>query len=64
MSSILTQPTAQSVEPFLNTIGHPLRKSDGLHLLEIYKEKTGENPVMRRPGIVGFGKSSYNYSSG
>ncbi|SFT38472.1 protein of unknown function (DU1801) [Algoriphagus locisalis] len=64
MSEIKTKATDGSVENFLHTIDHPLRKQDGLKLLEIFKEETGEQPVLWGPSIVGFGKMTYTYASG
>jgi hypothetical protein len=64
MSELKTKATDTSVEDFLNSIEHPTRKADALLLLNIFKEKTGEKPVMWGPSIVGFGNYRYKYSSG
>lgn len=64
MSNLKTQANDNSVEDFLNSIEYPTRKADGLLLLNIFKEKTGEKPVMWGPSIVGFGNYRYKYSSG
>lgn len=64
MSELKTKATVLSVEDFLHAIEHPQRKADGLKLLELFKEETGEEPVLWGPSIVGFGKMNYTYSSG
>ncbi|WP_339752369.1 DUF1801 domain-containing protein [Algoriphagus aquimarinus] len=64
MSEIKTKATTDSVEDFLNTIEHPGRKADGLKLLQLFIEVTGEEPVMWGPSIIGFGKYNYIYPSG
>ena len=46
MAELKTQPTKESVVDFLNSLEHPDRKSDGLKLLQIFKEETGEEAVM------------------
>jgi hypothetical protein len=55
MSALKTRPTDQKVEDFLETIEHNTRRGDGYTLLEIFKEVTGEEPVMWGSSIVGFG---------
>lgn len=64
MSELKTKATDDSVENFLNSIEHPTRKADGLKLLDLFKEETGERPVLWGSSIVGFGKYNYKYSSG
>lgn len=64
MASLKTQPTDVDVEVFLQSIEHPTRRADGFRLLEIFKEITGEEPVMWGPSIVGFGQYHYVYESG
>ncbi|UZD24252.1 DUF1801 domain-containing protein [Algoriphagus halophytocola] len=64
MSELKTKPTNDSVEKFLKSIEHPVRRADGLTLLEIFKEETGEPPTLWGPSIVGFGRYQYKYPSG
>ncbi len=64
MSELKTKANDRSVDDFLNSIAHPTRREDGWKLLELFKEETGENPVMWGPSIVGFGKFNYTYPSG
>ncbi|MFN3235586.1 MAG: DUF1801 domain-containing protein [Pseudomonadales bacterium] len=59
-----TQPTKASVTKFLNNIEHDTRRADGKRLLELFKEITGEKPVMWGDSIVGFGQYHYKYASG
>ncbi|REG91415.1 DUF1801 domain-containing protein [Algoriphagus antarcticus] len=64
MSEIKTKANDTSVEDFINSIDQPIRKADGLKLLQLFKEETGESPVMWGDNIVGFGKYKYKYPSG
>lgn len=59
-----TQPTKASVAKFLNAIEHETRRADGKRLLKMFKEITGEKPVMWGESIVGFGQYHYKYDSG
>ena len=64
MSGLKTRPTNQKPEDFLETVEHPTRKSDGFRLLEVFKEVTGEKPVMWGSSIVGFGLYRYDNTRG
>ncbi|WP_192350707.1 DUF1801 domain-containing protein [Algoriphagus sp. Y33] len=64
MAELKTKATEDSVEDFLNTIAHPVRREDGFKLLQLFKDETSEEPVMWGPSIVGFGKYTYKYPSG
>ncbi|MEB2785202.1 DUF1801 domain-containing protein [Algoriphagus persicinus] len=64
MSEPKTKATDASVEDFLNAIEHPVRKADGLKLLQLFKEETGEKPVMWGSSIIGFGSFKYENNSG
>lgn len=59
-----TRATDASVADFLDGVENPGRQRDGLRLLALMKENTGETPVMWGPGIVGFGSYHYRYESG
>jgi len=61
MSELKTKPTTQSVRDFLNTIEPEQKRADGLALLELFQETTGEEAVMWGASMVGFG--SYHYKS-
>jgi len=60
----LTQPTDQSVTDFLNAVGHPVRRADGLALDKLFRAVTGFDPVMWGPSIVGYGRYHYTYATG
>lgn len=61
MADIKTTPTDASVERFLQAVKPAVRREDGLRLAEIFRDVTGEDPVMWGPSIVGYG--SYRYVS-
>ena len=54
MSQLKTKENDESVITFLESIEHPVRRQDGLTLLEIYKEITAYPPKTWGPSIVGF----------
>jgi hypothetical protein len=64
MNENKTGPTDVPVEEFLASVEHPVRRADGLELLELMKSVTGQDPVMWGPSIVGFGRYHYRYGSG
>lgn len=61
MAEIKTKPTKESVTKFLKSVEPKQRQLDGLALLKIFTEATGEKAVMWGTSIVGFGK--YHYKS-
>ena len=64
MSENKTRPTDQKVIEFLNSVEHKTRRADGLSLLNMMEEITGEEAVMWGSSIVGFGSYHYKYESG
>jgi hypothetical protein len=64
MADNKTQATGASVEEFLAAVEHPVRRRDGLRLLELMTSITGEKPEMWGPTIVGFGRYHYKYGTG
>ncbi|MGO3856954.1 MAG: DUF1801 domain-containing protein [Glutamicibacter arilaitensis] len=56
-----TLPTSASVEEFIEASTPEKRRIDGHELDRIFREATGEQPVMWGPSIVGYG--SYTYIS-
>lgn len=64
MSENKTRPTNQDVVAFLNSVEHKTRREDGLTLLNMMVEETGEEAVMWGSSIVGFGSYHYQYASG
>jgi hypothetical protein len=61
MAELKTKPTDASVEEFLHSIEPKQKREDGLALLKMFKEATGEKAVMWGSSIVGFGM--YHYKS-
>jgi len=64
MAEAKTKPTDASVDEFLESIAHPVRRADGQALREMMERVTGEPAVMWGPSIVGFGAYHYRYASG
>ncbi|MDQ1622024.1 MAG: hypothetical protein QOH19_442 [Actinomycetota bacterium] len=64
MAENRTQATGASVEEFLAAVEQPVRRRDGLRLLALMSEITGDEPEMWGPTIVGFGRYHYKYDSG
>ncbi len=59
-----TQPTAEDVTAYLETLPHPGRREDALVLLDMMARVTGETPTLWGPSIIGFGRYHYVYDSG
>lgn len=59
-----TQATAVDVDTFLDQVTPEKRSLEGKKLNEIFKEATGEGPVLWGPNIVGYGQYHYKYKSG
>ncbi|MET4591948.1 DUF1801 domain-containing protein [Arthrobacter sp. 754] len=64
MAENKTQATGASVDEFLAAVEHPIRRRDGLRLLELMSGITGEKAEMWGPTIVGFGRYHYRYGTG
>jgi len=64
MATQKTRETAASVEEFLNGIENRTRREDGLAMLDLMREVTGEEARMWGGSIVGFGSYHYVYESG
>ncbi|MGD9340931.1 MAG: DUF1801 domain-containing protein [Chromatiales bacterium] len=64
MATQKTRETAASVEKFLNGIENRTRREDGLAMLDLMREVTGEEARMWGGSIVGFGSYHYVYESG
>ncbi|WP_346958777.1 DUF1801 domain-containing protein [uncultured Arthrobacter sp.] len=64
MAENKTQATGASVDEFLDSVGHPVRRGDGLRLLALMSRITGQPAEMWGPTIVGFGRYHYRYASG
>ena len=59
-----TLPTENSVIDFLEGIEDEKKRQEAYTLLNLIRDITGEDPVLWRGNIVGFGEYSYRYASG
>ncbi|HSO90229.1 MAG TPA: DUF1801 domain-containing protein [Arthrobacter sp.] len=59
-----TTATGAPVADFLAAVEHPVRHRDGLRLLALMGEVTGQPAEMWGPTIVGFGRYHYKYATG
>lgn len=59
-----TKPTAVDPAEFVQAVEHPTRRQDGMMLLELMAETTGQPPVMWGPSIIGYGQRRYRYETG
>ncbi len=64
MAEIKTRPNAVSVDDFLASVEHPVRRQDGQALRALMERLTGEKATMWGPSIIGFGAYHYRYASG
>ncbi len=64
MSDVKTKVNDASVEGFLNTVEHPVKKTDSFTLLQLMTDITGVAPKMWGESIVGFDTYHYVYASG
>jgi len=64
MTELKTRPGRKSVRRFLESVGHPVRKSDSIRLLAMMEEATGEKGVMWGDSIVGLGRYHYKNANG
>ncbi len=61
MTEIKTKATTASVTDFISALPDEKKRKDAKVLLALFKEVTGEKPVLWGPSIIGFG--SYHYKS-
>lgn len=64
MAETKTKPTEVSVDAFIDSIDHPVRREDGRIVRAMLERITGEAPRMWGPSIIGFGSYHYKYDSG
>lgn len=64
MSDPKTKENDASVEAFLNTVEHPVKRADSFTILEMMSEITGIAPKMWGGSIIGFDSYHYTYASG
>lgn len=63
MSDAKTKPTPVNPRDFINAVEHPVRRADGLVLLDLMERLSGEPAAIWGPSIVGFGSYHYKYDS-
>ena len=63
-AELKTKQTDASVEEFLNSVENAERRADGFRVLEMFKRRTGEEPRMWGPSIIGFGSRKFKYPDG
>lgn len=61
MAELKTKPTKISVTQFINAIEDDTKRDDAKKLLKLFREVSGEKPVLWGTSIIGFGK--YHYKS-
>jgi hypothetical protein len=59
-----TRPTEDSVVGFLHAVEPARRRTQGLELLDMFREETGAEPRRWGPSMVGFGHLRYTYNTG
>lgn len=64
MAETKTKPTAVSVDAFLDSVDHPVRRADGKAIRDLMERVTGQPATMWGPSIIGFGAYHYRYASG
>jgi hypothetical protein len=64
MAKNKTTETTKSVTAFINSVKDETRRNDSFRLLEILKKRSGFEPKMWGPSIIGFGNYHYKYASG
>lgn len=64
MAENKTRPTSVRVGDFLSRIENPTRRADARQVARMMRRITGKRAKMWGSSIVGYGKYSYEYSSG
>lgn len=64
MAENKTAPNDTDPLDFIVAIEDPRREEESRELLDLFKESTGEEPVMWGDSIIGFGSFDYEYASG
>lgn len=59
-----TTPTRNDATQFVDSLPKPRQREQGLAMLDLFGEVTGEQPVMWGPSMVGYGEVHYVYESG
>ena len=64
MAETKTKPTQVSVDAFIESVDHPVRRADAKVAREMMERVSGYPAVMWGPSIIGFGSYHYKYDSG
>lgn len=64
MSENKTQATDSSVSEFVNSLDDKQQSEDSFKLIDMFRQITGNEPVMWGSAIIGFGSTSLTYASG
>ncbi len=64
MTKNKTTETKKSVTAFINAVPDEQKRKDSFKVIELMKKKSGHEPKMWGPSIVGFGSYHYKYESG
>jgi hypothetical protein len=64
MAENKTAPNDDDPLEFIAELDDPARQAESHELLELFKQRTGEDPVMWGDSIIGFGSYEYQYASG
>lgn len=64
VADLKTHPTSVEPADFLRSLPWPRRVEQGLELLELFTEATGEQPTMWGPSMIGYGQVHYRYATG
>jgi len=59
LAKIKTQPTAVSVESFINKVNNEQQRADSFAILNMMKKISGEEPKMWGASLIGFGNKRY-----
>ncbi|MDO5618138.1 DUF1801 domain-containing protein [Kocuria sp.] len=63
-ADLKTHPTAVEPAEFIRSLESPRRVQQGLALLAMFNQVTGEQPVMWGPSMIGYGQVHYRYATG
>lgn len=60
----MTTEPGGDVDAFLDAVPSERRRAEGREVLELMRERTGLEPVLWGPSMIGFGHQHYKYESG
>ena len=64
MAENKTMPTDQSASDWIAQVEPAAKREDAERLDALFRDVTGEEPVMWGPGMIGYGQYHYKYDSG